>query len=1186
MSLTDPGDVAARRALLLERDEQFAAALPDDHVTAVVRQPGRSLDAVVATVMDGYAERPAYGERATEPVRDRVTGRTVRRLLPHFDTVSYGELWRRAGALAAAWHHDEHEPIRAGEVVATLGSTGGDYATVELALIRVGAVGVPLPGGSAPGQLLPLVHETTPRVLAVDVEHLDTAADIVASGTSLRRLVVFGHHPDVDDERDRIDAVRDRLAGSGHGVVVETLPEVLGRGAALPPAPSPPADEDRLALVIYTSGTTGSPKGAMYTARLIAELWRGFFPERPGLPLIDVGFLPMSHLAGRAVLFSTLARGGTTYFVGRSDLSTLFEDLALVRPTVLLLVPRIAEAISQQYQLLADRADESEAGRAIREDVLGGRVLWAVCGSAPLSATLATLLASVLRVTLSDGYASTEAGAVLFDGRVMREHVLDYRLEDVPDLHYFRTDQPHPRGELLIRSATLFAGYYQRPDATAEVLTGDGFFRTGDIVAEVGPDELVYLDRRKNLLKLSQGEFVAIAHLEALFAGGPVIEQIYVYGNSERSSVLAVVVPTAEVLTRTGGDPEQVARLVRDSLRRTARAEGLEGYEVPRDFLVETEPFTTANGLLSGVRKLVRPALQERYGERLERRYEELARHESDELRRLRGTGTRQPALDTVTTAARAVLSAPADDLDPAARFVDLGGDSVSAVRLSALLGEVYGFPVPVAEIISPVNDLRGLAAYVERQLGTGGGRPTAGTVHGAAATEVRAGELTLDRFLGPAEPDAASTLPRPADAPRTVLLTGANGYLGRFVALEWLRRLGPIGGELVCVVRGSDDAAARARLDAAFGPDGSDAARAYREYADATLTVVAGDLGEPRFGLEPGVWRELAATVDVVVHAGALVNHVLPYSQLFAPNVLGTAEVIRLAVTGKLKPVTYVSTIGVVTGSAPETADVRVTDPVRRLDEGYANGYTTSKWAGEVLLREAHDTFGLPVTTFRPGLVLAHTRYRGQLNVPDLFTRLLLSVATTGLAPRSFPRLNTPAHYGGLPVDFVAECVAALGAGPAPGFETYHVTSPPAAVPSLDTEVDWLVEAGYPITRIDDYDEWLERFEAALRGLPRKRRQQSLLPLLPAFAATNRAVDAPAISADHFREAVRKARLGVDGEIPPVTADLIRKYLVDFAQLGLLRPGPGRSVPTRSAGSSAAEPDLTATFLEKAARS
>ncbi len=147
-----------------------------------------------------------------------------------------------------------------------------------------------------------------------------------------------------------------------------------------------------------------------------------------------------------------------------------------------------------------------------------------------------------------DGYGSTEAGIVLFDGEIRRPPVLDYKLVDVPDLGYFATDRPHPRGELLVKSGNMFPGYYKRPEATAEVFDDDGYYRTGDVFAETSPDQLVYVDRRNNVLKLSQGEFVTVSKLEAAFGDSPLVRQIYVYGNSARPYLLAVVVPTEDAL--------------------------------------------------------------------------------------------------------------------------------------------------------------------------------------------------------------------------------------------------------------------------------------------------------------------------------------------------------------------------------------------------------------------------------------------------------------------------------------------------------------------------------------------------------------------------------------------------------------------------------------------------------------
>src|SRR5258705_3256443 len=234
--------------------------------------------------------------------------------------------------------------------------------------------------------------------------------------------------------------------------------------------------------------------------------------------------------------------------------------------------------------------------------------------------------------------------------------VIDYKLVDVPELGYFTTDKPHPRGELLVKSATSTPGYYKRPEVTAEVFDSDGYYRTGDVMAEVEPDRLVYVDRRKNVLKLAQGEFVAVANLEAVYARAALVRQIFVYGNSQRAYVLAVIVPSADALDRFADDPAALKAALSESLRETAKLAELQSYEVPADFLIETEPFIAANGLLSGVGKLLRPRLKEHYGERLEQLYADLAAAQVDELRALREAAPDKTVINTVTPAARTLL--------------------------------------------------------------------------------------------------------------------------------------------------------------------------------------------------------------------------------------------------------------------------------------------------------------------------------------------------------------------------------------------------------------------------------------------------------------------------------------------------------------------------------------------------
>ncbi|MCV7399214.1 thioester reductase domain-containing protein [Mycobacterium fragae] len=1152
-----------RIAELSATDPQFAAARPDPAVAAALEQPGLRLPQIIQTVLEGYADRPALGQRAVEFVKDPQTGRTSVELLPRFETITYRELGERAAALARALSNDSVQP---GDRVCVLGFTSVDFTTIDVALGQIGAVAVPLQTSAAITQLQPIVTETEPAVFAASVNQLPDAVELIVSGHQPAKLVVFDYHPEVDDQREAVETARARLAGTA--VAVETLADLLEQGKSLPATSLTVPDDgnDPLGLLIYTSGSTGAPKGAMYPQRNVGKMWRrssrNWFGE--SIASITLNFMPMSHVMGRGILYGTLGNGGTAYFAAKSDLSTLLEDLELVRPTELNFVPRIWETLFGEFQRRVDRrctegaersAAEAEVLAELREYLLGGRFIFAMTGSAPTSPELKSWVESLLEMHLLDGYGSTEAGMVLFDGEIQRPPVIDYKLVDVPDLGYFATDRPYPRGELLLKTENMFPGYYKRPQITAEVIDSDGYYHTGDVVAEVGPDRLVYVDRRNNVLKLAQGEFVTLAKLEAVFGNSPLVRQIYVYGNSAHPYLLAVVVPTEENASKAA---------IAESLQNVAKEAGLQSYEVPRDFIIETTPFTVENGLLTGIRKLAWPKLKAHYGERLEQLYAELAEGQANELRSLRERGADAPVLDTVSRAAAALLGTASSDLSPDAHFTDLGGDSLSALTFGNLLHEIFDIDVPVGVIVSPAGDLQVIADYIEAQR-NGAKRPTFAGVHGRDATEVHASDLTLDKFIDAATLAAAPELPQPSPEVRTVLLTGATGFLGRYLALEWLERMDLVDGKVIALVRAKSDEDARARLDKTFDSGDPKLLAHYRDLAADHLEVIAGDKGEANLGLDQATWQRLADTVDLIVDPAALVNHVLPYSELFGPNALGTAELIRIALTTKQKPYTYVSTIGVgdqiEPGKFTEDADIRTISPTRRIDDSYANGYGNSKWAGEVLLREANDLCGLPVAVFRCDMILADTSYAGQLNVPDMFTRMMLSLVATGIAPGSFYELDADghwqrAHYDGLPVEFIAEAISTLGAQSLEdvgGFQTYHVMNPYDDGIGMDEFVDWLVGAGCSIQRIDDYGDWLPRFETSLRALPEKQRNASLLPLLHNYQKPTTPINGSLAPTDRFRAAVQDAKVGPDKDIPHITPAIIAKYVSDLRLLGLL---------------------------------
>jgi fatty acid CoA ligase FadD9 len=435
----------------------------------------------------------------------------------------------------------------------------------------------------------------------------------------------------------------------------------------------------------------------MYPQRLAGKLWQpanwGWFSSAE--PSISLSFMPMSHAMGRCIVYGTLTKGGTAYFTAKSDLSTLLEDLALVRPTELNMVPRVWDMLFQKFQSeLARRSDEvtglapEDVIADVRNRLLGNRYVMALTGGAPISAELKASIESLLDIHLVEAYGATEVGPMLLDGHIHHPPVIDYKLVDVPELGYFRTDRPYPRGELAVKTTNVFAGYYRRPELNADVFGSEGFYRTGDIMAELCADQLEYVDRRNFVLKLSQGEFDSTSRLEAVFETSPRVQQIYIYGNSARPYLLAVVVPSADELAWHG--VAELRSLLDESLHEVARAAGLQSYEIPRDFIIETAPFTVENGLLTGTRKLARPNLKAAYGPALEELYTELADGQAAALHELRQSSGQRRVLETVSRTACALLGVGATDLRSDVHFTDLGGDSLSALTFAGLLREMF----------------------------------------------------------------------------------------------------------------------------------------------------------------------------------------------------------------------------------------------------------------------------------------------------------------------------------------------------------------------------------------------------------------------------------------------------------------------------------------------------------------
>lgn len=1158
---------------LAKNDPEIRELQPNPELRKAAIEPDMTLDRMIAIYLDGYGDRRAVAERSYE-ITELADGKKGRKYLPSYTAISYKDLSTRIKAVANAWRHHPDFSIQPEEFVAIIGFTSIDFTVLDFACAFAQTVTIPMQSSTSGADLNEIFGNTEPAALAASINDLVLAAEHATQHTSIRSLIAFDYDERDDKERGQFELAKEILLEAGGDTQLISIKELIVYGELhdftfLPPHK---AGDERMTGIIHSSGSTGKPKGAIMPERAITHTWLG---KETQVPKVTLMFAPLNHIMGRNALINTLNNGGTAYFTLKPDMSTLFEDIRLARPTFLTFFPRAFELIYQDYQnevarrMRAGETDKAAVQKAVKAEMkytyLGDRLRGGVVGSAPTSPAVRDFIRECFDILLMDGYGNTESGtgSVTIDGIIDRTTVMDYKLTDVPELGYYTTDKPFPRGELCIKSKWGITGYYKQPEATKGLFDEEGFSLTGDIVEERAPDHLVVVDRRKDVLKLSQGEYVAVGTLGTVFeAESAVIKQIYIYGNSHRAYLLAVIVPEMKVVKSLLAEPiseNQLKGLIREELQKVAQKGGLKSFEVPRDFIIEEEHFSQKNGLLSSVRKRLRPALKKKYAPQLETLYEAHEQGNEAELLALKDPNSSLTVLERLVKLLEANLGIKGIDLTKNNTFAELGGDSLEAVMFSNIIDEFFDVNIPANTLLSPTGHPRHWAKLIEKgQSQQQSNQPSFKSIHGKGAKLAFAKDLQLSRFLSQTTIDNAANLKPIRSTPKTILLTGANGFLGHILCLAWMEKVAASNGKVICIVRAADDQAARQRLDKVFQGEDEQMEALYNKLAASHLEVFAGDIAATNFGLNTEVFQRLSTEVDRICHPAALVNHRFEYEHLFGPNVVGTAEIIRLALTHHKKPIDFISSVAVerYLDTSRQNDESSPLLPQVKLTGHYAAGYGISKWGAEHLLKNASDDFGIPVNIFRSDMILAHQQYKGQINSADMLTRLLFSIITTSLAPASFYQKNqadnvAKAHYDGVPVDVIAKAVVEVHQTKATDLQVFNVQNyHQNDGVSLDNFVDWIQSAGYPVQRIEDHKSWFERMQDKLNTLPEAQKQQSALDILMAYSRPYPTSSNPS-GCKNFKSLIQEINAGMD--IPHLSETYIHKCLADMQLLGIL---------------------------------
>lgn len=509
-----------------------------------------------------------------------------------------------------------------------------------------------------------ICNQTELKVMVIESCALkDFVKDVLdhPEGGNIKTIIVIEPR---DQDKAAVDAVKAK------GIQVFNFADLEESGAQNSQPHNSPSPDD-VAVINYTSGTTGDPKGVMLTHRnFVADAASAYYMLPRPFAGRDAWFsyLPLPHVFERIVQICLMMTGAQIGFFS-GDIKNMPADLNALKPTIFGGVPRIWTRFYDKIvsagagswlktklinMAISSKVKDVQKGIIKKNTIwdkivfkkvtalLGGRVELAVTGAAPISPEILNTLRAAFGAYVIEGYGQTECAAACcatlpgdHTGTVGAPLVCnEIKLDDVGEMDYYAKDG---KGEICIRGANVMKGYYKNQEKTDETIDKDGWLHTGDIGTWTKTGALKIIDRKKNIFKLSQGEYIAPEKIENIYVRAAPVMQVYIHGESLQAQLLAFVVPDPETFASwcaekgLGNDTvanlcnkPEVKKAVLAEITALGKQSLLKSFEQAKAIYLDSEPWTVELGLLTPTFKSKRPQLRKHYQAQIDSMYTEL----------------------------------------------------------------------------------------------------------------------------------------------------------------------------------------------------------------------------------------------------------------------------------------------------------------------------------------------------------------------------------------------------------------------------------------------------------------------------------------------------------------------------------------------------------------------------------